>query len=368
MSIEERLSEAFHAKAQTSRTSPDAFTTIRDRVRRRHRVFALELAGAGLAVPAIITVAVVLSRSGGTPEPKPTRGPVASPTTPSTSASPSSAASYAEAIAVARPGGVLDVVSPSGTLLRRIATFKGGHIGQLEWSPDRTELYVSTTPTTRDDEGCTPPEAVAINVTTGASRQLGPWTDFAFSSDGSKLAAVEQRQCGSPTLLVRNLATGEQQRIAAATDEGADASYGSLSWVPGVDRVVLVQYGPGDSTDLLLVDLSTAASINEGTRLDVGDGGAGETVTAATYVGSRLIVALTCCVNTTERLRLVERIGATGDLRELLVLPEQSAYHLHASPDGTRVAYSEFADGWLRIWDFVSGPARVEDHVAAIAW
>lgn len=386
MNLDDRLTEAFHAKAATARTSPEAFTVIRDRVRRQRRLRMLEVAGATVALPAIIAIAFVVTRparepqvvdtppvtSTPSPAPSPTvlRTDIPLPTEPPVPAippptGPPNKAGYADAIAVARAG-IVEVITPSGTSLGWFPIPKGSQVGRLEWSPDRTEVYVSTTSQEGD---CDAPQAIAVNVTSRKTRALGAWSDFAFSSDGSQLAAIETPVCGgASSLLVRNLVTGDERRLGAATGDSAAAGFGSLAWVPGVDRVVLVQHGIGDSTFLWLVDLAKAKSINDGTLLDLADGERGETVAAATYAGNRLIVALVCCLNETDRLRLVERIGATGEVRGLLSVPNQWAYQLDASPDGKRLAYAPYGAGPLWVWDFAGDPKKIADDVAAIAW
>lgn len=390
MSIEDRLSEAFQAKAETARISPDAFTTIRDRVQRRRRLFMLELAGAALAVPAVVAVALVVS-SPATREPGvvntplvTTTSPAPSPTadaspTPDHEPTPSAPVvippppddpDYSNAIAVGRPGGIVDLMSPSGDVWHRIATKKRGTVERLAWTPDRKEVYVSTVIHSYDAD-CPRYEAIAIDARTGKLRQLGTWSDFAFSSDGSQLAVVDKHACDPASLLVRNLTTGKERRIPAASGDDAGALFANLAWVPGVDRLVLVQNGPGDSTDLWLIDLSTAKAINDGTRLEVGDDAANETVSGATYAGNRLVVALICCLNTPERLRLVERVGTTGEVRELLVVPNRWGFQVHASPDEKSVAFVAATSGGqqqLWVWPGAGDPEQVTVDVEAIAW
>lgn len=403
MNLDDRLREAFRAKAATARTSPDAFTVIRDRARRQRRLRLLEIAGATVSLPAVIAIAFVVTRPATreprvsdtppvTSSPTETASPSPSATTPATDdpapTEPSvpvippaptkepDESAYADAIAISRSGGVVDLISPSGTLRSRIATLEDRSVFRLEWSPDRSEVYVSSH--AASSEGlCDPSTAIAIDVRSKKTRQLGAWSDFAFSSDGSQLAAIDRVDCGPQTLLIRNVASGKERRLPAARGDDASASFSSLAWVPGVDRVVLVQHGPGDSADLWLVDLSTATAINDGTRLEVGDAEESETVAGATYAGNRLIVALVCCLNTTERLQFVERIGTTGEVRELLSLPDRSSYELDASPDGKRLVYSSSVKGpdpWeplhdgVWVWDFAGDPTKVADHADAVAW
>jgi hypothetical protein len=277
---------------------------------------------------------------------------------------------YADAIAVARPGGVVDLISPSGAPLSRIAAFRGREVRDLEWTPDRSELYVSVWRTTGGE--CSPTEAVAINVRSLKRRDLGTWSDFAFSTDGGQVAAIEERSCGHQTLVVRNLASGAERRLSGRVE----GLIGRVMWVPGVDRIVLTKH-IGDSVDLLLLDLSTATSVEGTTLLDVKSRTGGETVGGMAYVGNRLIVALVCCLNTTERVRFVERNNATGDVRELLSLANRHAFDLASSPDGKRLAYVSAVNGaqpWesspdgLWIWDLTGQPVKVADQVEAMAW
>jgi len=389
MNLDDRLTEAFRAKAATARTSPDAFTLIRDRVRRQRRLRLLEIAGAGLAVPAIVALAVVVTRPA-TREPQVDTPPVTSSPSETASPSPSATASaptepsvraipppteppndaaYADAIAVARAG-MIELITPGGASLGWFPTPKGSTVERLQWSPDRREVYASMLVST-DDGDCHKYKAIAIDVRTRKTRQLGTWSYFAFSSDGKQLAVVEYPDCGPARLLIRNLATGKERRIPAASGDAESALFDSLAWVPGVDRIVLVQHGPGDSTDLWLLDLSTARAINDGTRLEVGDPAAGETVAAATYAGNRLTVALICCLNTPERLRIVERIGTTGEVRELLVVTNRWGFQLHSSPDGKQLAFLASNSGGqqdLLVWSGAGDPQPAADDVVAIAW
>jgi hypothetical protein len=433
MNIDDRLKEAFQAKAATAQTSPEAFELIRDRVRAGRRLWLLQVAGATLAVPAIaVAMFATADKDSGTPPaqtstttattrtaeptpaPTPTPTPTGSPTgagtasavatpAPAASATPEpspsatgslaatavppapgktpTAAEYADAIAVRRAGGAIDVITPAGAVLKRIDDFVGQEVGDLEWSPNRTELWIGVRPTPPDTEQkCTEAEAVAVSVRTGEQRTLGPWTQFAFSADGEQFAAVVQPpSCAPVQLLVGTVATGEGRTIAGAragTDE-AQYGYSSLSWVPGANRLVFIEHGLGESVDARLLDLETAQRITDGVHLDDGNDGSGEGVTAATYLGRRLVMSLECCVHSSERVRFVARDG-TGKVTELFKIAGAGSNAVDASPDGTSIAFitngpldestGQYGTPRLRVWSGAGDPQVVKDGVTRVAW
>ena len=59
MTIDERLTEAFRAKAATANPSPEAFDIIRTRTRSARRIRTLQAAAIALAVPALAVGAVL---------------------------------------------------------------------------------------------------------------------------------------------------------------------------------------------------------------------------------------------------------------------------------------------------------------------
>ncbi|HZG93568.1 MAG TPA: hypothetical protein VEZ46_02545 [Mycobacteriales bacterium] len=424
MNIDDRLKEAFQAKAVTAQTSPEAFELIRDRVRAGRRIRLLQVAGAGIAVPAMVVAAIALAGNSPTrvsPSPRPegsgTATSVATPSgtpaeTPATSAptpTPSATttpdvtptprvsgtpkatgavvpsptpdpagpttgagepAPYASAIAVARPGGKVELVSADGRTIQEVVTLEGREIHGIEWSPDRTQLYVSSLQA-RSEDFC--PQTVLVDLSDRKVEQLGRWGEVAFSSDGKTLAAfVTSEGCQIASLLVRELGTGAETVIQAGDNAEWD-SLSSLAWVPGVNRLVFVQHGLGDSSVIRLLDLAKPTPLADAAPLGPQGLGAGELVSSVTYSGGRLLAGTRCCLGPTEYMRIIERGSSSGDATELYRNDgdEFVASNLDTSPDGKRVVFTSFGDGsaaWIWTVDGSDAPRKLVNGAVAAAW
>jgi WD40 repeat protein len=278
--------------------------------------------------------------------------------------------SYADAIAVAGARGYLGLHRPDGELIADVVTLEGRDIHRIVWTPDRTQLYVSSTATGSSD-GCS--KTVAIDLATKEVAALGNWSDVAFSSDGKKLAAfVEGDDCGVGSLLIRVVATRAETTVKSGERAEWDG-LGSLNWVPGSDSVVFVQHGLGDSSAVRLLDPAKHDALDEAATLDPVTEGGGELVTSVTYAGNRMLIGTQCCLGATEYVRILERNRSTGRVTQLLRNDGNTLGigSLEASPDGDQVIFSSFGDNasvWL--WDMSgsSAPRTIVEGTAAAGW
>jgi len=397
MTLDERLRDAFAAKAATASPSPEAWDLIRSRTRRNPRVRFLQAAAVAVAVPALAVGAVlaITHSTGrapgpavtvtptpstvpvvtGTASPTPSAtGPTAVPTSPApvTSAPVTSApapsgpavGAYADAIAVGHDGGRIDIVSPTGELLATPATLKGLNILKLAWTPDRTLLYAAAV----DPADTCAIRAVAIQVATKNVTELGPWRDFAFSPDGAQTAWIEQdANCGKQTIRVQsNLTDSEPHVWPVGTGEWDNI--GNLQWVPGANRLIFIGYGPGDGNSVLLLDLDKDTTLDQAAPID-GLTVTGELPDALTYLGNRLVVSDGCCFPTfTEHVRLVQRDGATGKVTTLLKQQGWGGAGVAPSPDGKSLLLTPWGTEKLYTWDQKSAPHLLPIDGRVAAW
>ncbi len=390
MNIDDQLTAAFHAKAETATTSPEAYGLIRDRVRAGRRPQFIQIAAATLAVPAI-AVAVFVLNDGDDPAPLRPEGSVAptTPAEPSVAPAPSSSAAasaspsdvptasqeYADAIAVGvrEPTGDRIVFrSPTGEEIGTSTALPGWQITDLEWSPDRASLYISSTG--EKTTGCSGDQATVLDIATGKTTVLGEWGGLTFSPDGRQLAyldyAAKNGPCTAVALVVRDVSSGAEKRYPQPTDT-EPSGYSSLTWVPGVNRLVMIEQGPGDGTVVSLLDLDKASSLKDLTMVDTGVRlPGGEDARSLAYVGNRLIIAMNCCLNTDETIRFLARDSSTGRVTELRKQPgiPGGIAHLDVAPDGKQVVYSPYVEGPAWIWDLVGEPRKIADGVSGVAW
>jgi hypothetical protein len=263
----------------------------------------------------------------------------------------------------------VELVGTHGEALSTVVSLPGRTIQHIAWTPDHRQLYVASFPAGPNTLGCGQ-EAVAVDVATHASTFLGSWTDFAFSSDGAKVAAFFAGSCGPAakamsSLLVRDLATGKVK----VYDPGLRAEWdgvGSLTWVDD-SHVAFVQYGPGDGSSVRSLNLAKANTINEATypplKLT-----AGEMATRIVQLPHRLVIAVQCCLNTSEYTRFVIPDAVTGETADVVNIPGLSVNDLQAAVDGSRILVSPNGKGSTFSLDLTGKSSDIMQGVTDAAW
>ncbi|MCU1676114.1 MAG: hypothetical protein JWM93_872 [Frankiales bacterium] len=370
MTLDERLRDAFAAKAASAAPSPEAWDLIRERTRRSGRIRFVQAFAVGTAFAAAAVGVLVLSHVNGgerqsvattpptlsrtTDDPSPTESvPVVAPTAPATVTTTGPIVDASTAIAVAMHDGRINLVSADGSSTETLVTQQDRYVTSLAWGPGRRELYVSSVVA----NGCSA-QTLAIDVTTKVQRVVGSWSEVAFTTDGKRLAAVvstptvagsSSPDCGT-SLVVQNVAEPLQPR---SLDIGAGDSAGqgplislvSLVWVPGANRLMYFDTDlGGNNPTVRVLDLDSATSLADArtlrTSLD-----ASHVIHSMRFVGSRLLVSTRCCAQGLESASVVELDTRTGDVTELWRVDGDTNWH-SLSPDGQRLLFTtNAADG-----------------------
>jgi hypothetical protein len=306
MNAEDRLRAVLTDRADRARTSPDALGAVFGRVAQRRRrtrtgvalgVTATLLAGTAFASslragtdairPADPTP--VVSYPVATPEvtesPVPTESPAPTPTrAPETTPTATPAGFPADsAVAVLADGAVVVLSTTTGEVLAAVgkAALAGDERPTVEWSPDRSRVYV-------DGGDCRIVETV---VATQATRAVGEGRAPEAHEDG-RVAAVGCddgvavfHPDGKRDFYPHNRKSGPD--VARGYDAVADTV--NVAWEPAIDvDGLLLSRTYTDQVELLWLDVATASEVQSGHSTGV----VAELVEAT---GDRYVTATFCC-------------------------------------------------------------------------
>ncbi|MDQ1725544.1 MAG: hypothetical protein QOG52_2572, partial [Frankiaceae bacterium] len=155
MTLDDRLKDAFTARAATATASPEAWEAISSRTRNSRRTRWLHAAAIAVAVPALAVggVLLVVHDTHRSNEPTVTVTPTPTGPTPASSSPSATRGSYAGVIAVVRsgtapsenrPGDSVQLVGTHGEVLSTVVSLPG--IQHIAWTPDRKQVYVASFP------------------------------------------------------------------------------------------------------------------------------------------------------------------------------------------------------------------------------
>lgn len=375
MNPEDRLRSALSARADAATTSPDAYTGVRDRIRRHRRMFQLQVASGALALSVLALVAVVELRPTNNAfvpvDPTPTASldptPSAAPTTPHSTPSPEVLATETRAdtmVAVQSVDGASDTLplvlmsARTGEVLRVLGKVPAdpstSYSDGLAISADRETVYFVGP----GGDHCNP-SLMAVDVSTGEATKVATGRLPNLSPDGRQIAVVTG--CGPHRVTVVDLQSRTSRTYTTIPPTASPDDF--------FEQNALVTDVAWEDAGHLL-----AARVYEGAvdmvRLTL-DGGAPpaalkHAVNEVERRGSETLSLWDCCYPEHTRQE-IRRLDLSGTGYTTLLSRPTAIRDLQIDNRGVVLFHLGRNEVW-RWDDRASQPRRITRSVAAIAW
>lgn len=273
----------------------------------------------------------------------------------------------AELLAAMTGGGDIVLVDPdTGKAVRTLvpaAADGAGSDPSIAWDAARGVVYFTRA-------GC------AIwrhRIDGGVTEQIGSGRRVAVSPDGTRLALWT---CNPEPGQLAVMETGTGKVVLTlplstdAVDQGGGMSYlGDLDWRPDGKALVATEGWEGDDLQYLIDLAKLPKAVQKGAKVPVK--GVNGSYHAAEYVGTRLVLAGTCCPPDAATAHVIVRDGKTGNATKLTHLSDIGFVRPTANAKGRIMYLRGSGDGPGALWslDKLEGvPRELGGEFAAVDW
>lgn len=383
MNIEARLTDALRAASAPGTPTPagrDA--ALAAAAARRHRRLRTATTLAAAASVVVALGAFALLRDDPTSRVR-TVPPVHAPSTdvprttllPPTSSSTTAPPSPPErVVAVTSKGALLVVDAANGETLDLLAPPGSADPNQKPSVARRgTTVYFS-----KQGVDCGYPTLFEVPLDgSGGLRRLGNGGAPAVSPDGTRLAySTPSNGCVGATLVVRELASGKEQRWEAPESDGyfSNGAITAIDWAPDGRRLAFQFEWEGSGVYLL--DTQLPGRLDTARPLEPGQQPDNTSLVLRDWhpAGDRIAVSTLCCLNpdgmTDRQVRTTSRtllVDPTTNQSADLFPPGEATHSLDYSDDGTRVLWVD-EHGRIHLGRFDEAPRTLASGIAIASW